>query len=169
MEIQEAIRTKRAVRLFSDQAVPEDLIRQIVDAGRRSQSSKNSQPWRFIVIRQRETLRRLGECGKYAGHLFGAAFGVALVSSDEWAFDLGQSAAYMQLAAWGLGIGSCIASMWEPNKAKAILGIPDGWYFDTAISFGYPAEHPKPAQKSGRKPLEDVMVWEHWPVSPDDH
>jgi nitroreductase len=162
MEVQEAIRTKRAVRTFSPQPVPEETIRQIVDAGRRAQSSKNSQPWRFLVIREAGTLERLGQCGQYAGHLAGAAFGVALVSSDEWAFDLGQAAAYMQLAAWDLGVGSCIASMWEPEKAKAILNIPQGWFFDTAISFGYPAEPPGPPKKGGRLGLDQVIRWEQW-------
>src|SRR5512134_2044189 len=113
MDVHKAIRTKRAVRTFLPQPVPEETIRQIVDAGRQAQSSNNSQPWRFLVIGEAATLERLGQCGKYAGHLAGAAFAVALVSSDEWAFDLGQAAAYMQLAAWELGIGSCIASMWE--------------------------------------------------------
>jgi nitroreductase len=46
----------------------------------------------------------------------------------------------MQLAAWDLGIGSCIASMWEPEKAKAILGVPQDLHFDVAISFGYPLQ-----------------------------
>ena len=71
----------------------------------------------------------------------------------------------MQLAAWELGIGSCIASMWEPEKAKAILGVPQDLHFDVAISFGYPlpgheqSHAPKP---NGRKPFDEVIFWEHW-------
>jgi len=66
MNVLEAIRTKRAVRDFADRLVPEETIRQIVDAGRHAQSSKNEQAWHFIVIRDRETLRQLSTCGKYA-------------------------------------------------------------------------------------------------------
>jgi nitroreductase len=69
----------------------------------------------------------------------------------------------MQLAAWELGIGSCIASMWEPEKAKALLGIPRAMSFDTAISFGYPtAESNRPLKKGGRRPLAELVRWEKW-------
>src|SRR5256884_7966632 len=72
MTVSELIRTKRAVRQFTDEPLPEEAIRSILHAGRRAQSSKNTQPWHFIAIRDRETLRQLAECGAYAGHLAGA-------------------------------------------------------------------------------------------------
>lgn len=163
MDVLEAIRTKRAVRTFTDQPIPEAIIREIVNAGRRSQSSKNDQPWQFIIIRERPTLAQLATCGQYAGHLAGAAFAVALVSSVPQSFDIGQAAAYMQLAAWDLGLGSCIASMWEPERAKAILGVPAEQHFDTAISFGYPAEQPaRSPRPGGRRPFDEVVRWERW-------
>jgi nitroreductase len=160
MDVLEAIRTKRATRQFADRAVPDDTIRQIVDAGRRSQSSKNDQPWTFVVVRDRETLRRLSECGTYAGHLAGAAFGVAIVAQPCYDFDQGQAAAYLQLAAWDLGVGSCIASMHDPDKAKAVLGVPEDLEFDTAISFGYPTQPPAAPKPGGRRPLDEVVRWE---------
>ena len=162
MDVLEAIRTKRATRQFADRPVPDDQIRQIVDAGRRSQSSKNDQPWTFVVVRDRETLRRLSECGKYAGHLAGAAFGVAIAAQPGYEFDQGQAAAYLQLAAWEFGVGSCIASIYEPEKARAILGVPDGLDLNTAISFGYPAQPPAAPRPGGRKPLDEVVRWERW-------
>ncbi|HMA38390.1 MAG TPA: nitroreductase family protein [Chloroflexia bacterium] len=165
MTVTSLIQTQRAVREFTAAPVSEEHIRAILNAGRRAQSSKNSQPWQFIVIRDRATLQQLATCGQYAGHLAGAAFAIALVSAAEATFDLGQAAAYMQLAAWELGIGSCIAAMWEPDKARAILGIPAGHHFDLAISFGYPAPRPdQPAglRKGGRRSLDEVVRWEHW-------
>ena len=162
MSVAETIRTKRAVRQFSNQPVPEEAVRAILNAGRRSQSSKNTQPWSFVVVSDKETLKKLSECGAYAKHLAGAAFAVALASDEPTGFDLGQVAAYMQLAAWELGVGSCIASIYEPERAKAILGIPETLHFDIAISFGYPAENFKPAKLGGRKPVEDVAHWEKW-------
>ena len=170
MNVSDAIRTKRATREFTDPPVPEDAIRAILNAGRRAQSSKNTQPWSFVAIRDRATLKQLSECGTYAGHLAGAAFAVALVSPDpstRWsiAFDLGQAAAYMQLAAWELGLGSCIASIYEPEKAKALLGLPENRFFDVALSFGYPApdqSRPSVVRKGGRRPFGEVVHWDRW-------
>lgn len=165
MNVLEAIRSKRAVRQFKDQPVPEDVIRQILDAGRRAQSSKNTQPWQFVVVRDRDSLLQLSRTGDYAGHLAGAAFAVVLVGSidDYWiGFDLGQAAAYLQLAAWELGIGSCLASIYEPDKARVILGIPAKMNVQVALSFGYPSEAFTPARMGGRKPLDQLIHWERW-------
>ena len=108
MTVSELIHTKRAVRQFRNEPLSEEAIRSILHAGRRAQSSKTTQLWHFIAIRDREMLRQLSQCGKYAGHLAGAPFAVALIASTAEGFDLGQAAVYMQLAAWELGIGSCI-------------------------------------------------------------
>lgn len=165
-KVMAVIRAKRAIREFTDQPVPEPIMRTILDAGRLAQSSKNTQPWQFIVVRERDTLRQLGECGMYAGHLAGAAFGVALAApgTGNWQyFDLGQAAANMQLAAWELGVGSCIAAIWEPERAKAILGIPAEWSFEAALSFGYPLHAPSSTPRAGgRLPFDQVVRWEHW-------
>ena len=163
METLEAIRTKRAVRQYTNQAVPEETIRKILDAGRKAQSSRNSQPWQFLVIRERQTLVRLADTGGYAAHLAEAAFAVVMVSSTNWAFDIGQSAAYLQLAAWDLGVSSCIASIWKTEQAKALLGIPADQYLEIALAFGYAAQPvPQTARPEGRHKLDDVVRWEHW-------
>lgn len=164
MDVLEAIRKKRAVRKFSEQPVPDDVIRQILDAGRRSQSSKNTQQWTFICIRERERLVALSKCGVYAGHVAGAAFAVVLVGSErgDWnSFDLGQASSYMQLAAWGLGVGSVIGTLHHEDEARQLLGIPADSGLFLALSFGYPAEDWTP-NKGGRKPLDEVVRWEHW-------
>lgn len=177
--VEETIRTKRAVRQFTEQSLPEDVVQAILTAGRRAQSSKNTQPWHFVVVRDHNRLRQLSECGMYAGHLAGAAMGVAIVTPGTAAdaspveqaerhawimFDVGQAAAYMQLAAWELGVGSCIATIYEPEKAKAILGAPQDMRCDVAISFGYPAPSAiRPtASVAGRRPYGDVVHIEQW-------
>jgi nitroreductase len=66
MTVSELIRTKRAVRQFTDEPLSEEAIRSILNAGRRAQSSKNSQPWHFIALRDHETLRQLSQCGAYS-------------------------------------------------------------------------------------------------------
>jgi nitroreductase len=111
-------------------------------------------------------LKQLSECGAYAGHLAGAAFALALLSSNPTGFDMGQATACMQLQAWELGIGSCIASIYEPERAEAILGVPNNLHFDVALSFGYPAAadqwRPAAVRPGGRKPFDEVVHWEKW-------
>ena len=167
MNVIDAIRTKRAIRLFTDQQVSDEAARAILDAGRRAQSSKNAQRWHFVAVRNRDTLKQLAQCGDFAGHLAGAALGIALVAphdpdNQDWImFDLGQAAANMQLAAWELGIGSCIATIYQPDRAKAILHVPAELSLDVAISFGYPAPAAAPrvgGGRGGRRPLEDVEI-----------
>lgn len=165
MNVLEAIRTFHAVRQFTDQPLPDDAVRAILNAGRRSQSSKNTQPWQFVAVRDKNTLKQLSECGAYAGHLAGAALGVAILSPAPTGFDQGQAVAYMQAAAWDLGIGSCIASIYEPDKAKGILGVPENMHFDIALSFGYPLpteQRRVPSQGGGRRPLDELVHWEKW-------
>jgi nitroreductase len=170
MNVSDAIRTKRAVRKFKDEALPEEVVRAILNAGRRSQSSKNEQGWQFIAVRDKSTLKALSECGTWAGHLAGAALGVAILTPDptgkfQTMFDAGQAAAFMQLAAWELGVGSVPASIYEHEKARGILGFPPEWHLRIALSFGYPLDEEKltaAPKKGGRRPLEDVVHWEKW-------
>lgn len=170
MNVSEAIRKKRAVRQYQDKPLPDEAVIAILNAGRRAQSSKNTQPWHFIAIRDRSRLERLAELGTYAGHLAGAALGVAILTPDpsqrfSIMFDAGQAAAYMQLAAWELGIGSCLATIYEPEKARELLGFPDDLHLRIAISFGYPMDEQfitNPPRPGGRLPLEQVVHWERW-------
>jgi nitroreductase len=170
MNVSDAIRNKRAVRAFQDRPLPTEVLDAILTAGRRAQSSKNTQPWHFIVVQQRETLAALSHLGTYAGHLAGAAAAVVIVTPDpaqRWSimFDAGQSAAYMQLAAWELGVGSCPATIYEPDHARDLLGVPADLHIRAALSFGYPAaaQPPRPAARpAGRRPLADVVHYERW-------
>ena len=146
MDVLDAIRLKRSVRQFALTPLPDEAVRTILNAGRRAQSSKNTQPWQFVAVTDKDILTQLAQTGDFAGHLAGAALGVALVAPDDperhdWLmFDLGQAASYMQLAATELGIGSAIATIYHPDQAQAILGVPDGYRCDVALSFGYPAD-----------------------------
>ena len=170
MNVSEAIRTKRAIRKFQSKTVPEQVIHSILNAGRRSQSSKNEQAWHFIAIRDKSILGALSKCGTYAGHLAGAALAVAILTPDPTAkfqtmFDAGQAAAFMQLAAWELGVGSVPASIYEEEKAREILGFPPEWHLRIALSFGYPLDEGKISaapKKGGRRTLEEIVHWDQW-------
>ena len=170
MNVAEAIRTKRAVRRFGEAPLPQDAIDAILNAGRRSASSKNEQAWEFIAIRDRSMLTALATCGQWAGHLAGAALAVAILTPEPSAkfqtmFDAGQVAAFMQLAAWELGVGSCPASIYEHERARDLLGFPADWHLRVALSFGYPADAERVAagpRRGGRRALERIVHWERW-------
>jgi nitroreductase len=170
MNVSEAIRLKRAIRNFTDQPLPDASIRAILNAGRHAQSSKNTQPWNFIAITDKPSLKGLSECGRYSSHIAGAALCVAIIHPDpgekfQLMFDIGQTASYMQLAAWELGIGSCIASIYEPDKARELLDFPQDMFLRIAISFGYPQNADllvsKP-KKGGRRPLSEIIHLNKW-------
>ena len=170
ISVSEAIRQKRAIRQFDERALPEEAVIAILNAGRRSQSAKNIQPWNFIAIRDRKTLGALSKLGTWAGHLAGAALGIAILTPDPASrfsvmFDAGQAAAYMQLAAWELGIGSCLATIYETEQARQLLGFPEDLHLRIALSFGYPLDEEvlsQPPRRGGRKTLNEVAHWERW-------
>jgi nitroreductase len=170
MKVSEAIELKRAVRSFKDKPLPIETVHAILHAGRRAQSAKNMQAWHFIAIQDRGTLKALSGMGTWAGHLAGAALGVAILTPPPETrfsimFDAGQAAAYMQLAAWEMGIGSCLATIYEPENARQLLGFPADLEIHIALSFGYPAAPDalsRPPQKGGRKPSGEIIHWEKW-------
>jgi nitroreductase len=170
MDVSESIRMKRAVRQFAQRPVSEEVIHQILNAGRRAQSSKNTQPWHFIAILEPDTLEALSNLGTYAGHLNGAALGVAILTPDpsqrySIMFDAGQAAAYMQLAAWELDVGSCLATIYDPEAARELLGFPKDLHLNVAISFGYP-DDPEflsaPPKAGGRRSFSETVHFDRW-------
>jgi nitroreductase len=173
MEAWQAINTVRVVRRFDDRPLAAEHLDRILNAGRRTGSSKNEQRWAFIVIQEREHLRELAGVGRYADHLAGAAAAVALVvpaASDPMRalsvmWDLGRAAQNMVLAAWELGIGSVPATVFDQDLTRQLLGLPDEQRCDFILSFGYPADASvltRPNRPGGRKPLEAVVHTERW-------
>jgi nitroreductase len=164
----DVIRTTRSIRQFTDQPLPDDVIHTILEAGRLSGSAKNVQPWHFVAVRSRETLQALSQCGEWAGHLAGAALGVALITADPFQritnpFDLGRASQNMMVTAWSLGVGSVMATIYQTDKAREILGVPPSHLIPWCISFGYPAQsQDRPPRKGGRRAADDVIHWEKW-------
>ncbi|MEA2462046.1 MAG: hypothetical protein QOH90_2223 [Actinomycetota bacterium] len=173
MEISDAIGSIRVVREFRDEQMPEEDLSRIVHAGRRAGSSKNLQRWGFIVVRDKDRLRRLAEGGPFAGHVAGAAAAIALVTPDprptdvplSVMFDLGRAAQNMVLTAWDLGIGSCPATVYEHSVVHEELGIPSDHYCEYILSFGYPADRSvfdRPKEPGGRLSIDEVLHRETW-------
>lgn len=173
VETWEAIRTLRAVRGFAERPLETEHLRRILHAGRRAPSSMNRQRRGFIVVRDRGRLRDLAAMGTFAGHLAGAAAGIALVTPrpedpdrvPSLMLDLGQAAQNMMLAAWDLGIGSAHASVHDQRRARELLGFPEDHECRYLLSFGYPADPSdlvRPPAAGGRRPLSEVVHWERW-------
>lgn len=172
MDTYRCIVTKRELRTFTDGPLPEDVLRRILNAGRMSGSSKNTQPWHFVVIRERERLRALAAFGRFAQHVGGAAAAVCVVvESTRALFDAGRCAQNVMLAAWDAGVASCPASMHQAEKAREFLGAPAGHVVAAVISLGYP--HPRgrgPVERTalrilagrGRRPLASMVSWERY-------
>jgi nitroreductase len=162
------------VRRFAPRLIPDDVLRDILEVARWTGSSKNTQPWHLVVVRERETLRALAECGPFAGHLAGAQAAIALVMDDgNRRFDEGRLAEHLMLAAWAHGVGSCIGSLYpdaNAQRARGLLGVPAKRWLHTAISLGYPAdEHATRLSANrgnlsevpiGRVPTQDLVSWE---------
>ncbi|HEY3248227.1 MAG TPA: nitroreductase family protein [bacterium] len=163
---------KREIRTFADRPVGIDVLGKILDAGRRSGSSRNRQPWHFVVVKERERLVALSRCGRFAQHIAGAAAAVVILTNEARdAFDAGRCAQNMMLAAWSFGVGSCPATLHRAEQARQILAMPAAVQVAIALSFGYP--HPRgrgPLERTvmrvltgrGRRPLESIVSWEQF-------
>jgi nitroreductase len=173
METWTAINSIRVVRQFADRPIEPAHLDRILNAARRTASSKNRQDWAFIVVRDRAHLEQLAAIGRYADHLAGATLAIALIRPaaktehqlTTYLWDLGRAAQNMVLAAWELGIGSVPATVYDLDLAARLLGLPDDRRCDFMLSFGYPADESKlsaPNRAGGRVALEDIVREEHW-------
>jgi nitroreductase len=158
MEVFDAIRTLLAVRSFQDKPVPEEVIRHIVEAGRLTGSSMNQQPWHFVVVTQRETLRRIGALAASGPYTAQAALAVVVTVEHSSPFGLSDSSRAIQsmmLAGWAEGVGSNWVGFYGLEALRPLLGIPETQDVVAVIPFGYPAKSIG-AGKKKRKPLNEV-------------
>lgn len=169
MQTWDAITARRNVRSFTSQPIPAADLDQILEAGRRSPSSQNWQPWDFVLVTDREQLRQLALVFSGASHVAGSAATIAVVgpeSDNEFhraQFDLGQAAMSMTLAAADLGIGSCHAGVADMDLARRVLGLPANRNWVLLISLGYPAERAlTPIITPKRRPFDDVVHRGRW-------
>lgn len=169
MDTYKSIISLRSVRHFDrSKPIDDQVLHRILQAGRMSGSSKNSQPWWFIVIQDQATLEALSNCGDFAQHLAGATLAIAIVFDPQFyrgEFDSGRTAQNMLLAAWNDGIGSCIASMHREDDTKKVLNVPGEYRVQHILSFGYPQlreQSTSAVKKSGRKSMDEMVFQEKW-------
>jgi nitroreductase len=157
MQVFEAVRTVLAVRKFQDRPVPPELVRRIVEAGRLTASSQNRQPWQFILVTERESLRHLGALARTGPYIAQAALAVVVVidKSDYSISDASRAIQSMILTAWDEGVGSNWVGFFGLEQVKPLLNIPAELDVLAILPFGYPAEATSQGKKN-RKPLSEV-------------
>ncbi len=157
-ETSKALTEISSIRTFKSEEIPEDALRNILEAGRSAPSARNAQPWHFIVVYNPETKKRLAEAR--AKFIEDSALTIVGCGDPEesprWCeVEVTIAMQTMVCAAWMQGIGSCWVDIeHHEEQVKEILGIPNKLKLVALVAFGYPAETPKPAWK---KPLEQII------------
>lgn len=163
MDVFEAVRTLLAVRRYQDKPVPEATVRRIVEAGRLTGSSMNMQPWHFIVVQDRATLRQLGALAGTGPYVAEAPLAI-VVAVDKTPFavsDASRAIQSMLLTAWGDGVGSNWVGFGGLEEVKALLKIPAKVDVLAIVPFGYPVGAVGRGKKQ-RKPLAAVAHRERY-------
>ena len=171
METWEAITSRRNVRSFEDRQIPDDALDRILEAGRRAPSSRNWQPWDFVVVTDRAQLADLAKVWQYGAHVADSAATVALILPDSSDlqerltayYDLGQATMAMQIAAADLGIGAGHSAVADQDQARRVLGIPDDRFAAYLMDLGYPGDRPlRPLRNPNRRAFDDVVHRGRW-------
>jgi nitroreductase len=163
MDTFDVARTILAVRRYQEKPIPDDLIERIVEAGRLSASSMNLQPWHFIVVRDRDTLRQLGTLAKTGPYIAQAPLAIAVVI-DKSRFavsDASRAIQTMMLTAWAEGVGSNWVGFGGLEAVNPLLHIPADLEVLAIIPFGYPADAVGRGKKN-RKPRGQVVHRERY-------
>jgi len=157
MQVFDAVRTVLAVRSYQDKPVPPDIVRRIVEAGRLTASSMNGQPWHFIVVENRDTLRQLGALARTGPYIAQAplAIVVAIEKTKFAVSDASRAIQSMILTAWSEGVGSNWVGFLGLTEVNSLLGIPDDLDVLAILPFGYPAQARHQGTKQ-RKLLSEV-------------
>ncbi|TFH15946.1 nitroreductase [Candidatus Bathyarchaeota archaeon] len=163
LKFEEVIEKRRSIRKYKDAPVPKGQILKILEAARIAPSASNRQPWHFIVVENRETIKKLAK-QEWAASAPVMIVGLAdQAASPGWCVnDFGIAFEHMVLAATNLGFGTCW--MGQSNREdliKGLLDIPDNFKPVALITLGVPDEVPLPKE---RKSLESIVSWEKYGV-----
>lgn len=158
METFEAIRTMLAVRKYRKEPIPDDVVGRIVEAARLTGSSKNLQPWQFVVVRDSSTLSELGSLARSGPYIAEARLAIAVAYEKSSAYgvsDASRAVQSMMLAAWEAGVGSNWVGFDNLSTIGARLGIPEDFGLLAVLSFGYPVDRIGKGKKN-RKALAEI-------------
>ncbi len=159
----EVIKRRRSIRKFRKDAIPEDIIRDIIDCARLAPTAMNLQPWEFIVITNSKRRERIAEITDFGKFIKDAPVCIAVFCRDtKYYLEDGCAATEnILIAAEYHGLGSCWVAGDKKRYADDIrkfLRVPDGYKLVSLIAIGYPAESPSPPKRR----LEEVIHWEQW-------
>jgi len=164
----ENIKSRRSVRKYSNRRISEDDLNLILEAGRWAPSGANAQPWHFIVVRGKATIKQLSDACYYSvfksRHVGEASVVIVILGnpaarSATYIQDCTIAGANMTLMANALGIGSCWIGAFEDDTVMNILTIPDQLKIVALISFGYAVKQPR---VTPRLELKDIVHYEHY-------
>lgn len=156
------LKGRRSIRAYQDKPIDDKELNMILEAGRWTPSASNRQPWRFIIIKNKDILLKLAKTLSYGRFMKEVPIAIAIVAkmktSPKWyLIDTSLVSMNMMLMAWSLGIGTCWIGAMNRGKAKEILGLGDNDHLLTILPFGYiKGEIPEP---TARKPLEKIVKY----------
>jgi nitroreductase len=166
------MRTVRQIRQYSSESVPDEVLREVLKVARWTGSSRNSQPWHFVVITEKEQLRRISQLRSPINWLAGAPLGIAIVldgaSAISEAYDEGRITERLLIAAHALGYGGGVAWFGDDTQqaeAKRILSVPPERTARSIVLIGHPVstKDPRPAaRQGGRKPLSEIVSYDRY-------
>jgi len=160
MSLFDLILSRRSIRSYENKDLPEEVLQQILEAGRQAPSAVNRQPTHFVVVNDHDIMKNLcdnliNRFVKYAPVAIVGCADVKSLLTGKWAVvDTTIAMQNMIIAAWSLGIGSCWVGGCKEKEIKKLLKIPDKWKFVALVTLGYPAEQPKPRKK---KQIEEMF------------
>lgn len=155
------MRTKLEVREFSDKHVSSNVKLDILEAARLTQSSVNSQHWRFVLVQEPRSVKRLAETSTTGGWISGADFAIIVCTSpgkSVYLFDAGRAVQDMQLTAWDHGVASGLYTGFKLAEMRQTFRIPEDLSPVAVLGFGYPRK--RLLGKKNRKPLSEIAFLE---------
>jgi nitroreductase len=164
MDFFEAVKTRRSIRKYRRQPIPEVELEMIFEAARQAPSAGNRQPWRFIIVRNANQKKALAQIANDQSFLSEAAAIVAAVGdpdvSARWhEKDTMIALEHMVLAATSLGYGTCWVGAFDEGAVKHLLKIPASMGVVALLPIGVPDETPAPRS---RKELTEIFFDEKW-------
>jgi len=164
MQTLQAIKKRRSVRIFDAKPVPRNLLEELIDCARLAPTARNVQPWEFVIVTKKETLKNLGSQAENGSFIKDSNCCIAVFCQDtKYYLEDGSAATEnILIAASSLGLAGCwVAGDKKPycDKVKELLGVPFDFKLVSLIPLGYSDAEPNLPSK---RPLKEVLHWEKY-------
>jgi len=164
MQALEVLKKRRSVRIFNREPVAPNLVGELIDCARFAPTARNLQPWEFVIITKRDTLREIGSLASNGSFIKDSACCIA-VFCEETKYYLEDGCAATEnilIAAHDLGLSSCwVAGDKKPyaDKVRELLGLPSNFKLVSLVPLGYSDAQPDLPRK---RPLKEILHWEKY-------